>query len=88
MAGLAQGAKVTSALERVGVVPDAYIWRWRPGMQGGAFPQHQELNGTQVSDILDFGPLPQGDVNGDWCQCQIQTRWRDERGRFAPGPAA
>lgn len=83
MSGLAQGTAVTAALEQVGIVPAGWRWRWRPGMQGGTFEEHLALNGRWAADILEFGSLPQGDVNGDYCMCYLQTIWRDRRsGRF------
>lgn len=88
MAGFAQGRKVTEALAGVGVRATGWIWRWHPGTKGGVFPDHLALNGEHEPDILGFGSLPQGDINGDYCECQLQTVWRDERtGRFAR-PAA
>lgn len=82
--GFAQGVKVTAALENVGIVPAGWFWRWHPGAKGGVFPPHVGLNGSFEADVLDFGSMPQGDVNADYCECQLQTVWRDERtGRFA-----
>lgn len=86
MGGFAQGALVTNALGLVGVVPAGWRWRWRPGLAGGVFPKHLDLNRQFETDILEFGSLPQADVNGDYCECQLVTVWRDTRtGRFTPG---
>lgn len=84
MAGFAQGKKVTEALTKVGIVAAGWIWRWHPGTKGGVFPKHLALNGRWATDISTYDSLPQADVNGDYCECQLQTRWRDQRtGRFA-----
>lgn len=89
MSGLAQGVRVSAALEQRGIVADAWAWRWQPGAKGGTFPDHLALSGVIERDILEFGTLPQGDVNGDYCECYLQTRWRDMRtGRFARSPGA
>lgn len=86
MGGFAQGSKVAGALESVGIVAAGWFWRWYPGAKGGVFPPHVDLGGEFASDISEFDSLPQGDVNGDYCECDLQTVWRDERtGRFAKG---
>lgn len=86
MSGFAQGKKVIRALESVGIRPSAFIWRWRPGTQGGIFNKHLAINGQREHHKDDFDALPQHDVNGPYCECQLQTEFRDERGRFAPKP--
>ena len=80
--GLAQGPAVTQGLQRVGVTPDAYIWRWRPGLQGGIFEPHRAMNGRTEASPDDFPVLPRQDVNYKYCMCSLQVRWRDSRGRF------
>lgn len=86
MTGFAQGTKVTEALEQVGIHPSAFTWRWRPGVEGGVYPPHLAQNGDTKKDPGDFEALPQHDLNGEYCECQIQTVWRDDRERFAPEP--
>lgn len=89
MPGMAQGPIVTEALERVGVIPDAYIWRWHPGLQGGVFEPHRAMNGRTERDIDNFEVLPRQDVNYKFCMCQLQIRWRDTRtGQFTRPTAA
>lgn len=85
--GLAQGVKVLKALDSVGIIPTGWVWRWRPGFKGGVFPPHEALDYQHERDISNFDTLPRGDVNGEHCQCDLQTLWRDKRsGRFAPPP--
>lgn len=85
--GLAQGQKVTAALDSVGIYPSGWLWRWRPGLRGGTYPPHQALDYNHVTDIDDFGVLPREDVNGEHCQCDTQAIWRDRRsGKFASPP--
>lgn len=84
MSGFAQGKKVTQSLAKVGIIAAGWFWRWHPGTKGGVFPKHLALSGQFRNDILGFGAMPQADVNGDYCECQLQTLWRDQRtGRFA-----
>lgn len=83
MPGMGQGPIVAAALERVGVVADAYTWRWRPGLQGGVYEPHRAMNGRQERDVDAFEVLPRQDVNYQHCMCVLQVRWRDTRtGRF------
>lgn len=83
MAGIAQGPIVEAALERVGIVADAFIWRWRPGIQGGIYEPHRAMNGRTERNVDEFEVLPQQDVNGRHCMCNLGIRWRDTRtGRF------
>jgi len=86
LSGLAQGVAAMAALNKLGIFASGWFWRWRPGVKGGVFEPHLNLNGVYASDVLDFGSMPQGDVNGDYCECQLQTVFRDERGRFAKNP--
>jgi hypothetical protein len=81
--GIAQGPIVSAALERVGVIPDAYTWRWFPGLQGGVYEPHRAMNGRREREVDEFEVLPRQDVNYQHCMCQLQIRWRDTRtGRF------
>ncbi len=83
MTGIAQGPIVAGALERVGIVADAYTWRWRPGLQGGVLEPHRALNGRRERDPDNFPVLPRQDVNYQPCMCVLQVRYRDTRtGRF------
>lgn len=83
MSGFAQGKKVLRALGSVGIQPSEYVWRWRPGTQGGIFNKHLKQNGKREKNPDDFDRLPREDLNGPYCECQLQTVFRDERGRFA-----
>lgn len=86
MTGFALGVLTMAALARSGIRPGGWFWRWRPGAQGGVFPDHYERNGLYASQIDDFETLPQEDLNADYCMCQLQPVFRDDRGRFARNP--
>lgn len=83
--GVGGGPLVLAALERSGITVAGYFWRWRPGLKGGVFPPHKDLNGQWGADAEAFGVWPREDVNGAYCQCDAQIVFRDSRGRFAKG---
>jgi hypothetical protein len=82
----AQGKFTDRYLSDRGVYPTAAIWRWHPGVKGGVFEEHRDLNGERAGSEFEFSDHPDTSVNAQWCQCQIQIQYRDDRGRYAPPP--